>query len=253
MKKIIVLVLFFMFNILVAQTADELFVKANNLYKQGKYLAAIELYEQLETNENVSSELYYNLANAYYKLRKVAPTIYNYEKALQLDPSNKDAQNNLIIAKRLTLDRIEDLPLTFLQRINKNLLQKFTYDTWAVLVIMFSFLASSLFIVYYFSYTPSKKRVFFIASILSFILLIITFNITYFQYKQSKNNIQAIVFAQEVSVKSEPINETNELFILHEGTKVNIIDTVDNWHKIKLSNGKTGWIISKTIKLLHKL
>ena len=251
MKKLIVLVLFFISNILVAQTADELFVNANTLYKEGKYVAAIKLYKQLKTSENVSSELYYNLANAYYKLHKVAPAIYNYEKAIQLNPLNEDAQHNLVIAKRLTLDRIEELPLTFLQRINKNLLQKFTYNTWALFVIMFSFLMGGSFIVYYFSYTPNKKRVFFTISTLSFLLLIITLSITYSQYKQSENNIEAIVFSEEIDVKNAPTNDTDKLFVLHEGTKVKVIDAVDNWHKIKLVNGKTGWVLSKTIKLLN--
>ncbi|WBX73505.1 SH3 domain-containing protein [Tenacibaculum pacificus] len=251
MKQLIVLILFFISNILLAQTTDELFVNANNLYKEGKYVDAIKLYKQLETTENVSSELYYNLANTYYKLHKVAPSIYNYEKAIQLNPLNEDAKNNLIIAKRLTLDRIEELPLTFLQRINKNLLQKFTYNTWAIFVILLSFLASVLFILYYFSYTPNKKRLFFITSTISFLLLIITLSITYSQYNQSKNKIEAIVFSEEVNVTNAPTKDANELFTLHEGTKVKVIDTVDNWNKIKLSDGKTGWIINNNIKLLN--
>ncbi|WP_370397810.1 tetratricopeptide repeat protein [Tenacibaculum dicentrarchi] len=251
MKQIIILTLFFISNILLAQTTDELFANANTLYKEGKYTKAIKLYKQLETTENVSSELYYNLANSYYKLNKIAPSIYNYEKAIQLNPLNEDAQNNLIIAKRLTLDRIEELPLTFLQRINKNLLQKFTYNTWAIFVILLSFLASVLFILYYFSYTPNKKRLFFITSTISFLLLIITLSITYLQYNQSKNNIEAIIFSEVVDVKNAPTKDADKIFTLHEGTKVKILDTVDAWNKIKLADGKIGWVITNSIKVLH--
>jgi tetratricopeptide (TPR) repeat protein len=161
MKQVIILLLFLISNIVSAQTADELFASANNLYKDGKYQEAIKLYQKIESSKNVSSELYFNLGNSFSKLNKIAPSIYNYEKALQLNPLNEDAQNNLIIIKRLTLDRIEKLPTSIFQKINKNFFQKFSYNTWAVFSIILSFLASLLFLCYYFYFTPSKKRLFF--------------------------------------------------------------------------------------------
>ncbi|CAM1351107.1 SH3 domain-containing protein [Tenacibaculum insulae] len=250
MKQIIVLLVFLTSNIFMAQTADDMFNNANKLYKEGKYVEAISLYKKIETTKNISSELYYNMGNTYYKLNKVAPTIYNYEKALLLDPLNEDAFNNLIIAKRLTLDRIEELPKSLLQKINEKFLQKFTYNTWAVIVVLLSFLASFLFLAYYFSYTPSKKRLFFSTSILSFLLLIITVTITFTQYNQSKNNIEAIIFAEEIEIKNAPTKDADEIFTLHEGTKVKVLDTVDDWKKIKLVDGKTGWLLSENVKIL---
>ena len=248
MKQVIVILLFLISTIISAQTADKLFANANTLYKDGKYQEAIKLYEEIEISGNVSSELYYNLGNAYYKLNKVAPSIYNYERAIQLNPLNEDALNNLIIAKRLTLDRIEELPKSIFQKINKNFLQKFTYNNWAIIVIIFSFLASILFLLYYFSYTPNKKRLFFITSTLSFILLLSTLTITYSQYNQSKKTVEAIIFSEEVEIKNAPTNDADEIFTLHEGTKVKVLDTVDNWKKIKLVDGKIGWMFSENLK-----
>lgn len=253
MRQIIILILFFISTVVLAQKANELFITANTLYKDGKYQEAVKLYEEIETSKNVSSELYYNLGNAYYKLNKVAPCIYNYEKALILNPLNEDAKNNLLIAKRLTLDRIEELPESIFQKINKNILQKITYNSWAIIVIALSFLAAVLYLFFYFSDTPNKKRLFFTTSILSFLLLIVSLFITFSQHNQANNTIEAIVFSEEVEVKNEPINDSNELFTLHEGTKVKVLDTVDDWSKIKLVDGKTGWLISKEIKLLNKL
>ena len=250
MKKIIALLLFFTSTILLAQTADEMFTNANTLYKEGKYQEAIKLYEDIVATKNVSSELYYNLGNTYYKLNKVAECIYNYEKSIQLDPLNQDAQNNLIIAKRLTLDRIEELPKSVFQKLNENFLQKFTYNTWAIIVVFLSFLASFLFLMYYFSYNSSKKRLYFTTSILSFLLLIISIVITVTQYNQSNKNIEAIIFSEEIEIKNAPTNDANEIFTLHEGTKVKILDTVDDWKKIKLVDGKTGWMLSKKLKEL---
>jgi len=250
MKQLIVLLLFLTSNIVSAQTVDELFMNANTLYKEGKYQEAIKLYKKIESSENVSSELYFNLGNSFSKLNKVASSIYNYEKAIQLNPSNEDAQNNLIIVKRLTLDRIEELPTSILQKINKNFLQVFSYNTWAGFSTMLSFLATILFLFYYFSYTPSKKRLFFTTSILSFFALIITLIITYSQYNQSKKNVEAIIFAEKTEIKNAPTKDGNELFTLHEGTKVNVLDTVDDWKKIKLADGKTGWMLTKNLKEL---
>jgi tetratricopeptide (TPR) repeat protein len=250
MKQVIILLLFLISNIVSAQTADELFDSANNLYKDGKYQEAIKLYQKIESSKNISSELYFNLGNSFSKLNQIAPSIYNYEKALQLNPLNEDAQNNLIIVKRLTLDRIEELPTSILQKINKNFFQKFSYNTWAIFTIILSFLASFLFLCYYFSYSSTRKRLFFTTSILSFLILVITLTITYSQYNQSKNTIEAIIFSEIIKVKNAPTKDADRLFTLHEGTKVNILDTVDDWKKIKLVDGKTGWMFTKNLKEL---
>ena len=249
MKKITLLFVLFT-SLLSAQTVDELFVEANNAYKEAKYNEAIELYQKIEAEGKVSSELYFNLGNSFYKLNKVAPTIYNYEKALQIDPLNQDAANNLVFAKRLTLDAIEELPKSFFQKLNENYLQKFSFNQWAIIVVILSFLASLLFLLFYFSVTSSRKRMYFVTSISSFLLLIISLVITYNQYNFSKNNINAIIFSEKAEVKNAPTLNSEDVFTLHEGTKVKVLDAVDNWKKIKLADGKIGWIIASELKVL---
>lgn len=248
MKKILVILLLFISSIAATQNSNALFADANTLYKEGKYIEAIDKYNLILEQGNVSSELFFNLGNCYYKLNKVAPTIYNYERALQLDPLNKDAQNNLIYAKRLTLDRIEALPKSVFQKINKNFLQKFSYNTWAIFSIVLSILASVLFLFFYFSYSPNQKRLYFSTSIISFLLLAVLLIITFNQYNQAKNNIQAIIFPEQIEVKNAPTENSDEVFTLHEGTKVKVLDTVDNWKKIKLADGKIGWTLSSNLK-----
>jgi tetratricopeptide (TPR) repeat protein len=233
-----------------AQSVDDLFAEANTLYKQGNYLAAVETYQKIEAENVVSSALYYNLGNCYYKLNKVAPTIYNYEKALLIDPLNEDASNNLVFAKRLTLDTIEDLPRSFLQKMNANFLQKLSYNEWAKGAIIFSFLAALFFLLFYFSRISARKRSYFIVSILGFLCLILTVFITINQYQQTKNTLEAIIFSEEVTVKNAPTINSEDVFTLHEGTKVWVLDAVDNWNKIKIADGKVGWIATKNIKKL---
>lgn len=248
-KKLILLVVLIQ-QIVFATDNNQLFNKANELYKDEKYEKAIEIYRKIEKSKQVSSELYYNLANANYKLNKVAWSIYYFEKALQLNPMNFDARNNLVFAKRLTLDRIEELPKTFLQRIDKSILQKLSFNGWSRLSIVFSIIVSVLFILFYKAVEPNRKRLFFITSIMAFLLMIITYAIAFNQYEIAKSNKPAIVFVQKVEVKNSPTQNSEEVFTLHEGTKVNVLDQVDNWKKIKLADGKIGWLLSEDIKEL---
>lgn len=249
MKKILFFLLF-VSTVITAQTADDLFQKANALYQENKFEEAIKMYEKIETKGVTSSALYYNIANCYYKLNKVAPTIYNYEKALKINPLNEDALNNLVFAKRLTIDAIEEVPKSFFQKLNKNYLQKLSYNEWAIVIVSFAFLAGILFLCFHFSNTPSIKRLFFTTSVISFIALIATVFITYNQYNLEKNTVEAIVFAEAVEVKSEPLESASEAFTLHEGTKVTVLDTVDEWTKIRLLDGKVGWMVSNNIRIL---
>ncbi len=108
-----------------------------------------------------------------------------------------------------------------------------------------------LFLVYYFAYYSSRKRLAFIGSISFLLLALFTLVLAFNKFGLVKNDKPAIVFAQESKVKSEPNLRSSEAFKLHEGTKVQVIDTIDNWKKIKLSDGKTGWISSEDIKLLN--
>ena len=249
MKKILFLLLIIT-NTIASQTTSESFASANNLYKNEKFEQAITLYKKIELQGFVSSELYYNLGNSYYKINKVGPSIYYYEKALKLNPLNEDVKNNLVFAKRLALDNIEELPKTVFQKFNKNYLQKLSYNQWAIIVVLFSFLASVFFLLFYFAITPAQKRFYFSISSLSFMLLIISFLITYQQYSNTINNKEAIVFVEKTEVRNSPTLNSEVVFTLHEGTKVLVLDLVDDWKKIKLKDGKLGWIIADEIKML---
>ena len=149
----------------------KIFLSANDLYKNNKFEEAVALYQKIESNGLVSTELFYNLGNSFYKLNKVGPSIYYYEKALKLDPLNVDVKNNLVFAKRLALDNIEELPKSIFQKFNKNYLQKLSYNQWAIVVVVFSVLGSLFFLLFYFANNSTTKRVYFIVSSLGFILL----------------------------------------------------------------------------------
>jgi hypothetical protein len=125
-----------------------------------------------------------------------------------------------------------------------------TFDGWAKLSVVLVFCFVTLFLIYYFAYETLKKRLAFISSLTALFFMGLSLLFAFHKYNLDKNDQPAIVFSKESKVKSEPNFRSNESFILHEGTKVQILDTVNNWKKIKLQDGKTGWISSEDIKAL---
>lgn len=250
-KKSVLIILLIVTQLTInAQEANSLFVEANKLYQTEKFNEAIELYHKIENQKIISADLYYNLANAYYKTNKVAPSIYYYEKALQLAPNNKDIAFNLGFAKRMTIDNIEKMPTTLFQKLSQNFIQKLTYNSWAYFAILFIVLFAILFLLYHFSYGTTNKRMLFISSILSVLFLIFSLIFAFHTFKVTSNKKEAIIFTQQTSVKNAPMLSGDAVFELHEGTKVQIVESVDNWKKIKIADGQTGWIIANELKEL---
>ena len=230
---------------------NTLFGQGNSLYNDGKFQDAINTYERILDTKNHSAELYFNLANAYYKLNRIAPSVYYYEKALQLSPKDEDIINNLSFAKNMTIDDIEVMPEMGFAKITNQVINTYSFDTWAKLSVFFVVLFVVLFLAYYFSYSSTSKRFAFLVSNLSIVLILITLAFAFQKYDYEEKDKPAIVFAQESEIKSEPNLRSEIAFKLHEGTKVQVLEVYnENWTKIKLADGKTGWISSEDIKEL---
>jgi len=249
MKNALYIILIF-FGSISAQN-EKIFDQANTLYNEGKFSDALSRYDVILNSGEHSAELYYNIANAHYKLNNIAPSIYYYEKALALKPKDKDIQNNLAFANNMRIDAIDNLPEVGLSKFIKKVTNIQSFNGWAKLAVILVIVFVVLYLVYYFSFGTQKKRIFFVSSILSIVLAFIVLTITFYSYSLDKKNNPAIVFAQETQVKSEPNLRSDEAFVLHEGTKVQVLDSVNNWNEIMLSNGKTGWISKSDIKLLN--
>jgi len=248
--RALTILLFCCFSVIGFSQNDQQFDKANALYNDGKYAEAIDQYEAILDSKEHSAALYFNLGNANYKLNNIAPSIYYYEKALQLDPKDKDIQSNLAFAQNMTIDAIEKVPEVGFSKIINNIVNTFNTDTWAEIAIGGVLLFVIIFLMYHFSYSTSKKRVAFVVSIVSLIVTFLAVAMAFQKSGLDKKNNPAIVFVQESRVKSDPNPTSEEVFRLHEGTKVQVVETYEGWNKIKLSDNSTGWIPSKEIKLL---
>ncbi len=229
---------------------NQRFEDANKLYNDTKYAEAIDKYESILDTDVHSVELYFNLGNANYKLNNIAPSIYYYEKALQLSPNDKEIQNNLAFAKNMTIDAIDKVPEVGFSRILKNIVNTFSTDTWAKIAVGGVLLFVLLFLMYHFSYGTSRKRIAFVTSVLSLLIACFSVAMAFQKERLNKNDNPAIVFVQESRVKVDPNQASEEVFRLHEGTKVQVLETYEDWKKIQLLDNSTGWIPSKDIKLL---
>jgi tetratricopeptide (TPR) repeat protein len=226
------------------------FEAANKAYNDANYSEAIQQYNAILETGKHSTAIYYNLGNAYYKSNKIGPSIYYFEKALQLSPKDADILNNLAFAKNMTIDAIEPLPKTQLSKFVGNITGTFNYNQWAWIAVIFGFICVISFLLYQFAYQTLKKRLYFLISFIAFLFILGTVAIAYQQYGKAQKDRPAIVFATETAVKAEPNLRSDEVFVLHEGTKVQILDAVDNWKKIQLIDGKIGWIIAEDVNEL---
>lgn len=249
MKKLLYLSIL-LFSILSFGQNDKLFDQGKELYKNGKYQQAINSWMQILENGETSSELYFNLANAQYKLNQIGPSIYYYEKALQLSPNDSDIKTNLAFAENARIDAIEPLPQSVFTKWYKNIADTFTFDGWAITAVVLSIAFVTLFLLYYFSFTEIRKRFLFATSMLAVLLLLGTITMAFLTYEDYSKNQPAIIFASQIEVKSEPSMGSNSAFVLHEGTKVQITGQDGNWYRISIADGKDGWVPASELKQL---
>lgn len=250
MKKLIYTFLFISASVFATDVSNP-FVDGNIQYNDGKYEAAITSYESVLAKGQQSAELYFNLGNCYYKLHKVAPAIYNYEKALQLNPNDPEIQTNLDFARKMAIDDIKIIPKVGFDKLIADFTSSYHYDTWAWIAIVFGFVFLAFFIGYYFSPTAFKKRIYFTGMFLVLLLLLTSVFSALFEKNRLATEKPAIVFAETASVKGEPKATSPETILLHEGTKVYILESIANWKKVQLTDETTGWINDEAIKELN--
>lgn len=229
---------------------EELFEKGNSAYQEGNYESAIQQYEKILENGETSAELYYNLANAHYKLNHIAPSIFYFEKALQLDPADKDIQNNIEFARNMAIDDIENVEDRGLSQSLQNLIATFSSGAWAGIAIFFSVLFVVLFLLYYYSRRPLVKRLFLGVAALSMVFCIAAVVFGFQQRAFVEDNQYAIIFSEEADVRDEPNLRGDASFQLHEGTKAKILEDYQEWTRIELANGAQGWTNSTNLRRL---
>lgn len=231
------------------QTESQLTMMADSAYTADNYILAEALYSEAISRFGTSSTLFYNLGNAYYRQGNLGKAIVNYERALKLDPTNADASANLEFVKGKIADRQLD-ESSILDRLWGNLVTGLKADTWAwVSIILFAlFLAGAL--TYLFSSVVIVKKVSFFGGIIVFVVCALSIVISFAAANRATTDRYAVVLppsAQLSTTPREARNQSEEAFLLHEGTKVEIVDSVTSnvdgkWYEVLVGPGKRAWI-----------
>ena len=222
---------------------DSLWNAANQAYAEGRWNDALSDYELISGMGLESAALYCNTGDACFKAGNVPGAILYYERALKLDPSYSDARYNLELLNMGIQDRIDPVPEFVLKAWSREVCYIMDSDAWAVCFIVFMALALALVLLFILSPSVAGRRTGFFAGIVMILLAAFSLTFSIWQKKDYMRADDAIVMRPVTSVKSSPSSEASkDLFILHEGTKVKIIDEVGSWNNIELADGRQGWI-----------
>ena len=228
---------------------DSLWNAANASYVDGRWEDAVADYELISGMGLESASLYCNTGDAYFKDGNVPMAILYYERALKIDPSYEDARYNLELLGSMIQDRIEPVPEFVLKAWARDLCYLMDSDSWAICFLVFLAAALALVLVFLLAPTAGGRRAGFFTGIVVLVLAVLSLTFSIWQKNDYTDADQAIVMRPVTSVKSSPAaGSSTDLFILHEGTKVKIIDEVGAWNNIELADGRQGWIPSADIE-----
>ncbi len=233
-----------------AKELTSVFDDANKLYLAQKYDSAIDHYESILKNGYESGELYFNLGNAYYKTGKLQNAILNYERAKKILSNDEDVQFNLQLANLRLVDKVEPVPVLFIYQWADKLLTVIPLKTILIICYILFLLTLTLFSLFLFAATYEQKRYTLLGGMICAVLLIFGIaNFTVQSYRES-NAEYAIIMTDVANIKSAPDKTGGDLFVIHRGLKVQVLDDVNSWRKIRLADGKIGWIPEQEVEII---
>jgi tetratricopeptide (TPR) repeat protein len=225
--------------------------QADSAYIQGDYISAISMYEWIADNQGVNATLYMNLGNCWLKRDEVAKAILYYERAYLIDPSDPDIRFNLELARTKTVDKVNPVNELFIVVWFKKLLAMLDVNEWAVLTVILFALTILLAGLFLFSKKLGIRKISFSFSAFFLLLSILSFIFATTQMGNIRERDTAIIMSPSVTVKSTPSSAGTDLFIIHEGRKVKILDsTMKEWVEIRLEDGNTGWIPVNVMEII---
>lgn len=234
--------------------AENVSEQASKAYQDGDYRKAIQLLEgeikQLKEQGKVSPELYYNLGNAYFRANEVPEALLYYERALLYNPSDKDTKQNIEFAQTKIEDKILKADNFFLQIWFDDVQNLATSNKWAGFSIVFFIIFIVSLFLFFFSNKVNLKKIGFYTSLVSLIFVIFMNIFSYRQKEKIENRNTGIITAGSAPVVSAPASKSKELFILHAGTKIDILKSDGNWYEIEIANGNIGWIEKDKLEII---
>lgn len=230
---------------------DSLWNAANEAYAQERWEDAVNDYTAIAEASMESAPLWCNLGSAWYKSGNLGKAILCYERALKLDPSYEDARYNLELLNAMKLDRLESVPELILVTWMKNLGRTLDSDSWAVCFLVFLVLTLAMVLLFILGSSATSRRAGFFTGVVCLLLAVASLSFSLWQKNEYMKADKAIIMKPVSSVKSSPSGDSaKDLFVLHEGTKVQVLDNVGGWSNIELSDGRQGWLPSSDIEII---
>ena len=234
-----------------AKDLDSLWTAGVQAYTDGKFSDASAAWTSIEESGQKSAKLYYNLGNAWFKQGNYPKAILNYERALRLDPSYSDARYNLEFTSNFVQDKIEPVPEFILKSVARKVCYVMGSNSWAVIFLVLLAAALVMGLLFLLGSSVGKRRVGFYCGIVLLLLSAGALSFSIWQKSDSVKTDTAIVMSPVSSVKSSPSSgSSKDLFVIHEGTKVTILDEVGSWKNIALADGRQGWITSNELEVI---
>ncbi len=242
MKKFLLILSFAAAALSLNAQADDLMKEGNDFYQQEKYSEAIEAYNKILNQGFESSALYYNLGNANYRKGDLGKAILYYEKGLKLSPGDEDIEYNLQVANARTVDRITEVPKLFIVEWWEALISLFTVSGWALVVAVLFILLLVIATIYYFVRNFNLQKLLLLAGISNLVVLLFAVVFMVAQINRETSMEYGVLLQESISAKISPDEKSNDAFVIHEGIKFEIQDELNEWAKIKLADGKVGWL-----------
>lgn len=234
-----------------AKDLDSLWTAGVQAYTDGKFSDASAAWTSIEESGQKSAKLYYNLGNAWFKQGNYPKAILNYERALRLDPSYSDARYNLEFTSNFVQDKIEPVPEFILKSVARKVCYVMGSNAWAVIFLVLLAAALVMGLLFLLGSSVGKRRAGFYCGIVLLLLSAGALSFSIWQKSDSVKTDTAIVMSPVSSVKSSPSSgSSKDLFVIHEGTKVTILDEVGTWRNISLADGRQGWITSNELEVI---
>lgn len=233
-----------------ADSPSEMKTLADSAYARADYETAIKLYNTL-AEQNMSCDVCYNLGCAYYRVDDIAHSVLWFERALKLSPSDKDVLSNLELARTKTIDKIVPQHEFILFTYFHTMTNWFNLRTWTIIALLGFVLMLISLLLFWVSGSVTMRKLTLSLAIVLFLFSILS-NVCAMQQKNFKQaQTSGIITAPAVTVKSTPADNGNDLFVLHEGSKVEIIDSsLKDWCEVSIADGKVGWIPKKAFDLI---
>lgn len=218
------------------------FDRANHFFQEAVYDSALITYQQLLQSDFESADLYYNIGNTYFKLRQIPRAILYFEKARKIRPNDEDIMHNLDLANTLIVDKIEPIPHLFYKVWWNNFYGLFSANTWAWVSLLLVFLTLLFVFLFLTASSVQIRKTGFFAGLFFLLTAVGALGLASQKYYYTQKVNEAIIFAPTITVKSSPSFNSVDLFVIHEGTKVSLIDKTGDWTKIRIANGSVGWL-----------